>query len=68
MPETLKEHLLKEPAFNRSVIVKTRNNQAELEKIIPYVKEYPIPEEGAMYYLCQNGRCRAPVRDLVGKL
>ena len=68
VPETLKEHLLKEPAFNRSVIVKTRNNQAELEKIIPYVKEYPIPEEGAMYYLCQNGRCRAPVRDLVGKL
>ena len=68
VPETLKEHLLKEPAFNRSVIVKTRNNQAELEKIIPYVKEYPIPEEGTMYYLCQNGRCRAPVRDLVGKL
>lgn len=68
VPETLKEHLLKEPAFNRSVIVKTSNNQAELEKIIPYVKEYPIPEEGAMYYLCQNGKCRAPVRDLVGKL
>lgn len=63
MPESLKTHLQKMPSLNRSVILKTCRNQTELEKVISYVKDYPIPDQGALYYLCQNGMCKAPVRD-----
>lgn len=64
MPEILKEYLLRVPVLNRSVILKTPENKEELEKAVPFLKEYPVPEGGAMFYLCQNGRCTAPVSDL----
>lgn len=51
----LKEH----PVFNLSVIVKTPWNH-ELSNAAPFTDTYPVPEEGELYYLCQNGSCEAP--------
>lgn len=64
IPEMLKEYLWNVPAWNRSVILKTTGNQAELVHAVPWIKDYPIPDEGAMYYMCRDKMCTAPVRDL----
>ena len=63
LPEPLRAYLRKASAVQLSVIFKTKKNQAELEAAIPYLKEYPIPDEGVMYYLCRNGSCMLPVQD-----
>lgn len=63
LPDTVKDYLKKVPVLNCSVILKTEDNAAELEKVMPYLKDYPIPKEGTMYYLCKNGMCTAPVRE-----
>ena len=49
--------------FNFSVLFKTAENAAALEKIAPFTASYPIPEQGSMYYLCQNGVCGKPETD-----
>ena len=30
---------------------------------VPFIKDYPVPEQGTMYYLCENGACKAPGTD-----
>ena len=35
-----------------------------LVKCAPFTQDYPIPETGAVYYLCENGACKAPVKSL----
>lgn len=64
LPETLRHYLMDNNEINLSVILKTKENAATLEKALPYVKDYPIPGKGAMYYLCKNGVCMAPVEDI----
>lgn len=64
LPEALRHYLLENNPINLSVILKTKENKARLEKALPYVKDYPIPDKGAMYYLCRNGVCMAPVEDI----
>lgn len=44
-------------------LVKTPENERALALLAPFTAEYPIPVEGAVYYLCQEGACQAPVRD-----
>lgn len=44
-----------------SVLVKTPENQEELAALAPFTAEYPIPDDGARYYLCKNGACTRPV-------
>ena len=46
------------------VIVKTEENEQALERLAPYTKEYPIPEKGELYYLCDGHQCMPPVREL----
>ena len=55
----LKDH----PAEDLQMIMKTERNQQELSQAVPFTSDYPIPEEGVMYYLCENGACKAPVTD-----
>lgn len=45
-------------------LVKTRANAALLERLAPFTAAYPIPKDGALFYLCQNGACAAPVESL----
>lgn len=59
-PEELHVLLQGCAASNLSVLVKTRKNQHALAEIAPFTADYPVPEAGAVYYLCQNGACAAP--------
>ena len=47
-----------------AVLVKTKENAEELAECAPFTKEYPLPQEGNMYYLCEDGVCREPVREI----
>lgn len=55
---------LAETLSGLSIIVKTQENAQELEKLAPYTKDYPAPEEGAQFYLCKDGNCMPPVSEL----
>jgi uncharacterized protein YyaL (SSP411 family) len=57
----LKDH----PAEDLQVILKTERNQQVLSQAAPFTSDYPIPEKGVMYYLCENGACKAPVADFL---
>lgn len=47
-----------------SVLFKTKENQEQLAKIAPFTAEYPIPDEGEVYYLCRGQHCFAPQKEL----
>lgn len=39
------------------VVVKTQENSARLAAAAPFTRDYPLPERGLKYYLCQGHRC-----------
>ena len=45
---------------NLTVLLKTPDNQKRLTEAAPFTADYPIPKAGTLYYLCENGACRAP--------
>ena len=47
-----------------AVLVKTLRDQDILSRAAPFADSYPVPEQGAIYYLCQNRSCEAPTADL----
>jgi uncharacterized protein YyaL (SSP411 family) len=47
-----------------TVLLKFAENESELAGTAPFTAEYPLPQEGVRYYLCQNGTCAAPVQEL----
>ena len=61
MPDELKNYLKSRPADDLYVLLKTKDSADVLSKCAPFTKDYPIPEQGTMYYLCENGACKAPV-------
>lgn len=63
LPDELKNYLKSHPADDLHVLLKTKENAEALAACAPFTKDYPIPERGTMYYLCENGACKAPVPD-----
>ena len=63
LPDELKDYLRSHPADDLQVLLKTRENAETLAECAPFTKDYPIPEQGTMYYLCENGACKAPVSE-----
>lgn len=55
----LKDH----PTEDLQILLKTERNHQALSQVAPFTSNYPIPEEGVMYFLCENGACKAPVTD-----
>lgn len=43
-----------------SVLFKCHDNADGLAECAPFTANYIVPEEGVMWYLCENGTCRAP--------
>ncbi|SFP32920.1 hypothetical protein SAMN05216343_10630 [Oscillibacter sp. PC13] len=62
-PEELTEYFRKNPADDISVIFKSEENESLLAEIAPFTLNYPLPAQAVLYYLCENGTCRAPVDD-----
>jgi len=65
IPDELLQYLKENPAENIQVLLKTESNAQSLAQSAPFVKDYPIPETGAVYYLCENGACKAPVKSFL---
>ena len=63
IPAELMAFLKEKSSDNLQILLKTEENAEELTRCAPFTKDYPIPEQGAMYYLCENGACKAPVSD-----
>ena len=63
IPNELEEYLKERPADDLQVLLKTGENGDVLAECAPFTGDYLLPEGGTMYYLCENGACRAPVSD-----
>lgn len=63
IPIELAAYLKEHPADDLHVLLKTKENAEALAACAPFTKDYPIPERGTMYYLCENGACKGPVPD-----
>jgi len=64
LPDELLQYLEENPAEDIQVLLKTESNAELLAQCAPFTQNYPVPETGAMYYLCENGACKAPVKSL----
>lgn len=63
MLEPFKCMLREHENTNLGILVKTEKNAEELAKLCPYTEPYLIEDE-AVYYLCQDGACMQPVRNI----
>jgi len=61
IPGALTDYLKGRPAQELHILVKTEANSQKLAEAAPFTADYPIPDQGAKYYLCDNGACKAPV-------
>lgn len=59
--QEVRKALMKLYKPNLTVLIKTRENEEVLSKLVSYTLAYPIPETGIQCYLCENGACKAPV-------
>lgn len=64
LPSEQKRRLMRLAAEGMNILVKTEENACELAECAPFTAEYPLPQEGELYYLCEDGACKAPVTEL----
>lgn len=63
LPGEFTAYFREHPADDLHVLLKTRENAETLAECAPFTKDYPIPEQGSMYYLCEGGACKAPLSE-----
>lgn len=61
-PKELWDYLRAHPAHDVSVLFQSPHNRRELVELAPFTAAYP-PSELSVWYLCENGACRAPQTD-----
>jgi len=64
IPSELIDFLRQESFPALTVLVKTPENQTALSQVASFTTEYPIPVQGAQYYLCKNNACSKPTDKL----
>lgn len=50
LPDELKDYLRSHPADDLHILLKTKENAEALAECAPFTNDYPIPEQGTMYY------------------
>lgn len=63
LPCELKDYLRAHPEDDLNILLKTGENADALAQCAPFTGDYPIPEQGSVYYLCENGACKAPAAE-----
>ncbi|MEE0881313.1 MAG: hypothetical protein UIL36_06870, partial [Turicibacter sp.] len=61
--EAFKTLLSTRSLFNLTVILKTAENEAKLNDILPYLNDYQLSSDPS-FYLCEGGSCQAPIHSL----
>lgn len=61
VPAELQAFLRKAARPGLTVLVKTPESADVLASLAPFTGGYPVPEQGARYYLCRGGTCFQPV-------
>lgn len=62
--EALKTILSTKFTPNLTIIVKTKENEKELENLVLFTKDYGIKNDKTTYYLCTDGACNTPSNNL----
>ena len=62
LPDELRSYLAQHPTDDLEILLKTEGNVEKLSRCAPFTRDYPIPETGAVFYLCESGSCKAPVK------
>lgn len=62
IPEEITAYLRKHPAHELSILFKSEENAQELSELAPFSTSYPVSSD-TVWYLCENGACRAPVKE-----
>ncbi len=57
----LKKELGRDFAPNRTILVKTAENENRLAAAAPFTKDYPVKTGKTLYYICKNHTCSAPI-------
>lgn len=63
MLNEFKSFLSADPLFHLTVVVKMKENEIELNQLIPYLSDYVYSSKPA-FYVCKGGSCRQPIHDL----
>lgn len=61
IPDEWKEYIRRHLDDNLSILFLSKENALALSEAAPFTKAYPVPEQGNVWYLCENGSCHAPV-------
>ena len=61
VPNELKEYIRRHLDDNLSILFLSRENAPDLSEAALFTKAYSVPDQGNMWYLCENGSCHAPV-------
>lgn len=64
IPIALEKYKKENLPVNTRILFKSEERKELLKEVAPFTENYMIPETGEMYYLCQNGTCRAPETEL----
>lgn len=62
--EPLQERLREKWRGNLAIVAKTPENRERIDRIAPFTTDYPMVEEGILYYMCQDGACMPPTDNL----
>lgn len=63
IPEELREYMRNRASDSLHILLKSSQNADLLAHCAPFTEDYPVPDQGIMYYLCENGACMAPVSE-----
>lgn len=62
VPDELKGYIRRHLDDGLRILFLSRENEPVLSEAAPFTKAYPVPEQGNVWYLCENGSCHAPVK------
>lgn len=63
LPTELSTYLKDRPADGLTILFKSPETEKTLSEVAPFTAAYPLPEQGTLWYLCENGACKAPAAD-----
>ncbi|WP_230399692.1 thioredoxin domain-containing protein [Novisyntrophococcus fermenticellae] len=63
-PEELTFFLCENSHPDLTVLLINKENMDKLIQAAPFIRDYPVPDDKTVYYLCKNGACNSPVDNL----